>query len=101
VVSIAGDLANVIDMIQDPLQLKTDAFRRGFAPHPSGDHHPCVQHGAYDRATLQKRFDLLVAELAIMRHERPTVRMTGPKRPVKVVQRLPKTVITQVGNIQD
>ena len=83
VTRVAGDLANVINVVNDSLQLQTDRFRRRFPANPARHHHPGIERRANYRASLDQCLDLFVAELATVRHQRAAVLMARPDSTVK------------------
>ena len=61
VARVAGDLADVIDVVDDRLERHAGGLRRRFAADPAGHHHPGVERRADDRAALDQPLDLIVA----------------------------------------
>ena len=59
--SIAGKLANVIHVFDQPLQFKPGILWRALVPHPTGHQHPGIESGADDRVALYQAFDLFIA----------------------------------------
>jgi len=98
---VAGQLADVVDMLEQSLQLKTDGLGRRLAAHPARRQHPPIQCHADDRVPLDERLDLFIGKLAVMRNKRATVGVAGPDAPFKVVKRLPKTLIAQMRCIEN
>src|SRR5207302_5782316 len=47
------------------------------------------------------RLDLLIAELAVVRHQRATVLMTRPDSAVKQVQRFPEAIVAEMRHVED
>ena len=50
---VAGELADVIDVVDDGLERDAGAIRRRLAAHPAGHQHPGVEGRADDGAALQ------------------------------------------------
>jgi hypothetical protein len=69
--------------------------------HPAGNEHPAVHGRADDGVALQQGANLVVGQLALMRHQGAAVVMAGPNRPGKILQRLPKTFVAQMRDIED
>ena len=45
--------------------------------------------------------DLIVGELAVVRHERAAVGVAGPDRPAKVIERVAEALVAEVGHVED
>ena len=97
----AGELADVVEVIDDRLDLDARFQRRRFAADPAGDHHPGVERGADHGVAADQFLELLVAELPLVGHEGPAVVVAGPDRPVVEVQRLPERLVGEVGDVED
>jgi len=98
---IAGDLADVIDVVNDSFQLQPGRLRRGLAPNPARNHHPRVEDRADDGATFHQDADLVIGKLAVMLDESATVGMTSPKGAGEAVERFLEAVVAQVGDIEN
>ena len=70
---VAGQLANMIDVIGDRFERHTRTLGLRVASHPSWHEHPGVESRADDRVAGDQFANLLVGELAIVRHESATV----------------------------
>ena len=101
VTRIAGDLAHVIKMINDSVQLQTDRFRRRFPADPARHHHPRVQRRADHPAALDECLDLFVAELAIVRHQRAAVLMACPDSTVEQIERFPEAIVAKMRHVEN
>src|SRR5262249_20898075 len=64
--SIAGQLANTVDVIDHAFQANIGLLRRRLASYPAGVQHPCIQGRADDRAASHQPFDLKIGELPLI-----------------------------------
>ena len=97
----AGDVADVVDVIDERLERHAGSLRRRHAALPARIEHPRVQRDADHRAARGQRANLVVAELAVVRHQRAAVVVAGPDAPAEGVERFPEAVVAQVGGVQD
>ena len=98
-ISVAGELADVVDMICRVFDFHQ--ARICFAAFPPGIKHPCVECGADDRVSRNKIFDLFVGELAFSRNERAAVVMAGDDRTVVNIQRVCERFVGKMSDIED
>src|SRR5688572_12397488 len=98
---VAGQLADMIQVIDQPLQDQAGGLRCRLAANPAGHHHPGIQSAADDGLSLDEGFDLFVGELAIVGHESATIGMTGPEATLKEIERLPKTFVAEMRHIEN
>ena len=93
VAAIAGQLADMINVVHDAFEFQVHFFRRGLGLDPARHHHPRIQHSPDHRSSFDEIFDLFIRELAVMRDEGATIRMAGPETTMKMVERFPKTLV--------
>src|SRR5262245_10393955 len=98
---VSGDLADAIDVIDDVVEFDSGGGRRRPAPDPPGREHPRIQGSADDGSTSDEFANHFVAELSIMGHESTTIMMAGPQGTLEQVKRLPKSIIAQVGHVEN
>ena len=84
VAAVAGELADVVDVVGDGLE--ADDLARGLAPDPAGREHPGVEGRADDGAALDQEADLLVAELPAVGDQGPAVVVAGQHRAAEDVE---------------
>ena len=78
---VAGDLADVVDVVDDAGDC--DQVARRLQPNVAGMEHPVVERRADDPAALDDEADLVVGELTVAGDERAAVVVAGEDRPVK------------------
>ena len=97
----AGELADVVNVIDHRVERDTGGLRCGLATHPAGSEHPGIECGTDDGIALGQREDHVVAELTIVRDEGAAVMMAGPDGAVVKFQRLPEGIVTKMRGIKD
>ena len=97
----AGYLTEVVDLIDNMLQCDPGGLGRGLAADPSWDEHPRVKGDPDHRVSRGERFELVVAELPRMRHQRAAILVARPDRAVKEFEGFPKAVVAQMGEIKN
>src|SRR5438552_7914920 len=98
---ISGDLTDVVNMFRHFGKSHPRAGGSAFSFDPTRPEHPGIERRPDDRAPLDQRRDLVVAELTMVRHQRASVPMAGPDRTVEVVLSFPKTFIAKMGRIEN
>lgn len=98
---VAGELAHVIDVIDECLEFQVGGLRRGLAANPTWDEHPRVEHGTDDGVSLDEHLKLVIGELAVMRNERAGIGMAGPDGTGEVIERFPEAFVAQVSGVED
>src|SRR5687768_13076134 len=98
---VPGNLADMIDVIDDPFNGKANFLGFGFAALPSWNHHPCVEDRANDSAAVNQRFNLFIGELAIVIHQRAAVVMARPDWAGIMIERLPEAIVTEMRGIEN
>ena len=98
---VACQLADMVDVIADPLDFQLEVGRLAAQMRPAGNHHDGIEGHAQDAAPLNHRLDLIVRELTVPRSQRAAVLMTGPQRPVVNIERIPEAFVAQMRHIQD
>jgi len=98
---IPRELADVIDVINDVLDLYAGGLWRRNAALPAGDHHPTVEDAADDGVTLDEKFDLLIAELTGIVDQRAAVGVTRPDGAAENFEGLKKGGVTEMGGVED
>ena len=68
---------------------------------PTGDEHPSIERRTDDAVSLDHSLELLVAELAVARHQRAAVAMAGPDGAAKQIHRLIERLVAQVGDVEN
>ena len=101
VVGVAGELTDVIDVIDHVRQRHAGRLRGRHAAFPAGDQHPRVERRADHAAALDHALQLLVAELPVARHKGAAIAMARPDRAAKKIHRLVKRLVAQVGHVED
>ena len=101
VAGVAGELADVIDVIDHVFRASRRRLGRRLAAHPAGHEHPRVERRADHGVALDEIADLVVGELAVVRHQRAAILWLAHTGPLKVIQRLPEAVIAEVSDIED
>ncbi len=101
VARVAGELADVIDVIEHPLEGHAGALGCGRAADPVRHDHPGVERRANHRTAVDQLADLIVGELAVVVDQRAAVRVARPDRSAKVIQRVAEAVVAQVGRVED
>ena len=99
--ALPGELADVIDVVGDGLERDAGTLGRRRAADPAGDEHPGVERRADDRAARDELPELFVGELALVRHQRPAVRVARPHRPAKMIHGVAEAVVAQVRGVED
>src|SRR6266567_2606803 len=101
VARITGELADVVHVGNDVIESYAARLRRGLPPDPAGNQHPRIERAPNHRFTGNQFPKLLVAELAHVGNERPAVLMAGPERAAKKIERLPKTLVAKMRDIEN
>lgn len=99
VAGVAGDLADVIDVIGRGVD--ADDFGLSDAAFPAGKKHPRVEDRADDRFALDEQANLVVAELAIAGNERAAVVMTGQNGAVVNFEGFKKRSVGEVRGVEN
>src|SRR2546430_4356319 len=99
VTSVAGKLANVVDMVDNGFQAHRGAGR--FSSNPARIEHPGIEGGANDRVALDQGTDLVICKLTISRHERPAVMVAGQHPAFEKFHCLPEALISQMSHVQN
>jgi hypothetical protein len=97
--SIAGELANMIDMVHGRVQGDLRAF--GPVGGPARHHHPRVEWRTNYSVALDDGADLFVTILAIAGSDSSAIFVARQHRAVELLKRLPKTLVCQVGKIKE
>ena len=98
---VAGDLADVIDVVDDPFERHAGALGRRLAAHPAGHDHPRVERRADDGAAVDELADLIVGELPVVVDERAAVRVAGPDVAAEMVERVAKALVAEMRGVED
>ena len=98
---VARNLADVIDVVDDPLERHAGAFGRRFASHPAGDDHPRVERRADDGAARDELADLVVVELPVVVDDRAAVRVARPDVATEMVESVAKTLVAEMRGVED
>ena len=99
---VAGQLADVVHVVDHVRQLHAGLLRRGLAAHPAGHHHPGVERAR--RSPRRARSSALICSSVNCRWSGTSARQllwlaqTGPS---KHFQRLPKALVAQVRGVED
>ena len=96
---VAGHLADVGHLVCN--RLHTDHGVRGFALNPSWVEHPGIQGHPNHPTAPDDGLELLVRKLPISGDQSAAIVVTGQHRPLKDVQRLPKGLVREMGDIQN
>src|SRR5262245_10706499 len=97
----AGELANVVNVIDDRLDLATGFVRRRFAADPTRDHHPGVEGRADDCVATDQFFELIVVELSLMGHQSAAIVMAGPNGAVAEIEGFPEGFVSEMSDVED
>src|SRR5690606_27338087 len=101
VVGIADYRAEMIPMIDQHLQADIQLPWIRYRVDKTDIHRPTVQHAADDCTSIDEPFDLLIAQLTLIRDDFPDVVMTCPDWPVILIQSLVKALFCEVSYIQN
>ena len=101
VLRVAGDLADVVELFDERLEVHPGELRRGLAAMPprqsihasSAMRDHCVPRGQGP--------NLVVAELALMRDEGPAVVVAGPEWTAESLERFPEAVVAEMRDIEN
>ena len=88
---VAGDLADVVDVVDQPIERHARVLRGAPPPLPARHDHPGVERNANHGAPLDQRADLIVGELPVVRHERAAVGVARPHRSAERLAALPRS----------
>ena len=98
---VAGQLADVVDVVDQAVERDAGALRRRLAAHPAGHDHPGVEGGADDRAAGDELAELVVVELAVVVDDRAAVRVAGPHRPAEMIERVAEALVAEMRGIEN
>lgn len=101
VAGVAGELAVVIDVIDEGDEVEVGGLRGGLAAGPVGHQHPRVEANADDAAAGDEGEELCVGELPLVGDERAGIVVTGPERAAVEVEGLAAAVVAEVGEVED
>src|SRR5262245_46626876 len=96
---VAGNLANVIDVIHHSIKGQQVAIR--LTAWPVGMKLPFVQHRSDHTSSLDDQPKLLIGELAVTTYQRAAIIVAGQHRTAKHLQRLEEAGIGAVREVQD
>src|SRR5215217_3513170 len=97
--TVTGELADMVNMICDMCQYNLLIILRPKSP--TGTDHPVIKCGADHPVPREDSANLLVIELALVRHQRTAIIMAGEHNAMKPVHCLPKCLIGEMGQIKD
>src|SRR5690606_27288777 len=98
---ITRDLASMVEMISQLFEVAIHFFGCALPFYPARYHHPGIQRATNYGAPFYQGFDHFIAELAVMVYQRAAQVMTGPYRPVKMVERLPEGIVAQMRGVEN
>src|SRR4051812_38940776 len=98
---VAGNLADVIHVVDHRFERDAKRLWSRFSPHPARHQHPRIERRPDNRPTADQLADLIVRELPVVRDERPAIRVTGPHSALEMIEGFPKTVVAEVRHIKD
>src|SRR5688500_8745999 len=93
--AVPRDLTHAIDVNGDRRERDAHRLRRRFTAARAGHEHPRVEDRADDRAAPDELVQLLVGELAVVRHEGAAIRVAGPQRPAEVIEGIPQALVAE------
>jgi hypothetical protein len=98
---IARDLTDMIQVIQHFFQVAMSPLRCGLPPHPTRHYHPGIQCAPNDSPFPYEGLYHFIAELTVMIHQGPAIIVTGPDGAAEYVHRIPKSIVAEMGGVQD
>ena len=98
---VSRELADMVDVIDHALEPQGGGLGSRFAAYPAGNKHPGVERHSNDRAARNQRFNLFVAKLSHVGHQRAAVLMTRPNGAAKKSECLPKTLVVEMCDIEN
>ena len=82
VLGIAGELANVVDVVDQFFERDIRLFGFGHADRPAGGDHPRVEDRTNNGTAFDQFLELVVIELTVVGGDRPAIVMAGNDRAV-------------------
>ena len=98
---VAGELADVVDVLDHFLELELRGFGGGLSANPAGDHHPRIERRADDGAATEEFLELIVGELAVVRRQGAGIGVAGPDGSVEDVERFAEARVAEVRGVED
>ena len=98
--TISRQLTNMVDMSDDLLEITAHRFGGRYLSDPSGHEHPGIKSRADDGIPADQFPELFIRKLSVVRYQGAAVVVAGPHRAIKVIHRLPESIITKVRGIQ-
>ena len=101
VFGVAGDLADMVDVVDDGFEGGGVLLWGGLSWNPAGEQHPGVKGDSDDGASLDEKADLWVVELALVRRGGTAGGMTGPNGAVEKFETFLKIFVCEVSDVEN